>query len=277
MYAHKIFFSGLAITGKEAFSFIQSLITNDLKKVEGNKKIATIITNPKGKVKFLVYVEKIPDGYIFYIESQEVLSLKTFLDFFHIVEKIEIEVKEEFSMLYLLSRKQGEIPQTDYVENIIYDNPSFYCILKLEEIEKFLIQQNLQLIEEDLFENMRARYKILKREQDFSDRNLPQEAGFHHLISFTKGCFVGQEVISRLEHKGKVTKLICQLISSQPLNLDDSLKVGNQVIGKLTTVSNYPFNDMFYSLGFIKTSWLFQSDKKEFFIREQKVTVNHVE
>jgi len=47
--------------------------------------------------------------------------------------------------------------------------------------------------------------------RDFGDANLPQETGEDEAVSYTKGCYLGQEVVARLHYRGQVSKLLCGL------------------------------------------------------------------
>jgi folate-binding protein YgfZ len=52
---------------------------------------------------------------------------------------------------------------------------------------------------------------------DFDDHNYPQEVGLKDLVSFKKGCYLGQEVVCTLENRGKLSRQLCLLESPQPL------------------------------------------------------------
>jgi folate-binding protein YgfZ len=47
--------------------------------------------------------------------------------------------------------------------------------------------------------------------RDFSEANLPQETGLDEAVSYTKGCYLGQEVVARLHYRGQVSRLLCGL------------------------------------------------------------------
>jgi len=47
--------------------------------------------------------------------------------------------------------------------------------------------------------------------RDFGESNLPQETGLEEAVSYTKGCYLGQEVVARLHHRGQVSRVLCGL------------------------------------------------------------------
>lgn len=68
---------------------------------------------------------------------------------------------------------------------------------------------------------------------------LPQEAGLEHLVSFRKGCYLGQEIMARIEARGSVRRALVALeLSSEPAGRDVSLD--GKVVGRLGTVARLP-------------------------------------
>jgi len=52
--------------------------------------------------------------------------------------------------------------------------------------------------------------------QDFGPQNFPQETGATEAVSFTKGCYLGQEVVARIHYRGGVQKTLCGLVFDGP-------------------------------------------------------------
>jgi folate-binding protein YgfZ len=63
---------------------------------------------------------------------------------------------------------------------------------------------------------------------DFNDQNYPQEVGLKGLVSFKKGCYLGQEVVCTLENRGKLSRHLCALEAAPGVRLHDiGLGAGN--------------------------------------------------
>ena len=88
------------------------------------------------------------------------------------------------------------------------------------------------------FESARVRLGVPKYGVDFDDQFLPQEAGLKSAVSFTKGCYVGQEPVVMLEHRGKPAKRIARgkIVSAQP-PLGAAVVFEGQDVGVLTSGS----------------------------------------
>jgi folate-binding protein YgfZ len=76
-------------------------------------------------------------------------------------------------------------------------------------------------------ESGRPRYGI-----DLDESTIPQEAGLNErAVSFTKGCYVGQETVARLHYRGKPNRHLCGLRLSEPVESGAELRVGERAVG----------------------------------------------
>ncbi len=71
---------------------------------------------------------------------------------------------------------------------------------------------------------------------DLDDTTIPQEAGLNaRAVSFTKGCYVGQETVARLFYRGKPNRHLRGLRLSEPAPVGTELQLGERVVGRLTS------------------------------------------
>src|SRR5262245_11524075 len=76
---------------------------------------------------------------------------------------------------------------------------------------------------------------------DLDQSVIPQEAGLNdRAVSFTKGCYVGQETVARLFYKGKPNRHLRGLRLSAPAQTGDALRLGEKEVGRLGTVAASP-------------------------------------
>jgi folate-binding protein YgfZ len=81
-------------------------------------------------------------------------------------------------------------------------------------------------------ESGRPRYGV-----DLDDSVIPQEAGLNErAVSFTKGCYVGQETVARLHYRGKPNRRLLGVKLDAPLRPGTELRLGEKVVGKLGSV-----------------------------------------
>src|SRR3954469_19540158 len=85
-------------------------------------------------------------------------------------------------------------------------------------------------------ESGRPRYGI-----DLDDSTIPQEAGLNdRAVSFTKGCYVGQETVARLYWRGKPNRHLRGLRLSAPVETGTPLRLGEREVGRVGSVANSP-------------------------------------
>jgi folate-binding protein YgfZ len=78
-------------------------------------------------------------------------------------------------------------------------------------------------------ERGRPRYGV-----DLDDSVIPQEAGLNaRAVSFTKGCYVGQETVARLYYRGKPNRHLRGLRLSEPVATGEPLRLGEREVGRL--------------------------------------------
>lgn len=91
---------------------------------------------------------------------------------------------------------------------------------------------------------------------DTMDGDLPQEVGLEHLVSFDKGCFLGQEAVARSRNLGHPRRWLLPVESEADLRPGDEIVVGDGRAGVVTSAA--PLDDAW--VGFVRVAW---SDREE--------------
>ncbi len=95
---------------------------------------------------------------------------------------------------------------------------------------------SLEAVECLRVEHGRPRYGI-----DLDDSVIPQEAGLNErAVSFTKGCYVGQETVARLFYRGKPNRRLRGLRLSVPLSGGETLSFEGRTVGRVTSTAVSP-------------------------------------
>jgi tRNA-modifying protein YgfZ len=72
--------------------------------------------------------------------------------------------------------------------------------------------------------------------REMTTETIPQEAGINdRAVSFTKGCYIGQETVARLHYKGKPNRHLRGLRSERPLTAGDEVRAGEKTVGRVGT------------------------------------------
>jgi len=87
---------------------------------------------------------------------------------------------------------------------------------------------------------------------DMSDDHFPQEARLEtSSVSFTKGCYIGQEIVARIASRGGVNKLLVQVHTEAAIARDDEIRVEGRPVGQVTSAARTPDGEGL-ALGYVK-------------------------
>lgn len=105
-----------------------------------------------------------------------------------------------------------------------------------EAVEQALLAAGAKPASEDAAEILRVEHGRPRYGIDLDEQVIPQEAGLNErAVSFTKGCYVGQETVARLHYRGKPNRHLRGLLLSQPLPTGTELRLGERVVGQLAS------------------------------------------
>ncbi len=98
------------------------------------------------------------------------------------------------------------------------------------------VEAGEQLAELARIESGRPRFGV-----DLDETVIPEEGGLNdRAVSFTKGCYVGQETIARLHYRGRPNRRLCSLKLSGEAELGDALQTDEREVGTLTSLAISP-------------------------------------
>ena len=206
----------VAVRGPDAMDFLQRMVSND---VEAAPCQALLLT-PKGRVIApLVVVRRADDDYLLLTEQGLGDVVRSTLLRARFAAKVEIEPEEHTSILVFR--------ETDGIPNDEYGVPA---------AEVLDAEPPAELAGEEELERLRILARRPRWGREIDDRILPAEAGLTDThVSFTKGCYPGQEPIARLRYRGKANRELRVLeVEGRPEPETDVL-YGDKVVGRVTS------------------------------------------
>jgi folate-binding protein YgfZ len=117
-----------------------------------------------------------------------------------------------------------------------------------------IIPEGTNCLEGDALEDFRIRHGVPRWGRELVEGLLPPEAGLDATdISYCKGCYIGQEVISRIKHAGKVNKRLVKL--NVPATCADDMRLldgDGHVAGEITSLSPIAINGQRAALAYLR-------------------------
>jgi folate-binding protein YgfZ len=118
-----------------------------------------------------------------------------------------------------------------------------------------LTQANSTLVSPDTVETLRIEAGIGSFGKDMDETNVITEANLDDAVSFTKGCYIGQEIIARIKYRGHVAKKLTGLTleNSEAIAVGEVIKtVDGKEIGRVTSTTFSPVLDRTIALGYVR-------------------------
>ena len=278
----------LLISGVESVTFLNGLITNDMNSLTVNSWMPAAFPNVQGRLLGAVRVIHRNDGFLIDTESvthEKILRLVerfTPAGDFHVTD-----ITHETALLSVQGRKAEQVIRTvlgevaanverQIVVKTQLENGSDVCVIRATHTAEdgfdlfvgaseaanlwdSLVKAGAQPIGLEALETLRIEAGIPRYGKDMDETTVVSEANLDEAVSFTKGCYVGQEIIARIKYRGHVAKKLTGLVFEGELPLESGAKilsVEDQEIGRVTSLTFSPRLDRSIALGYVKYDYL---------------------
>jgi folate-binding protein YgfZ len=212
----------LRVDGPQAADFLQRMVSNDVEALAEGASCEALLLTPKGRVIAPLRIwRRGADDFLLLTEPELGVPVRAALTRMRLLAKCEIEPEEHVSTV-VLGSGDGGIANDDYgvpaVEVLDDDVPGEP--LRDEELERLRIL---------------ALTPRFGREID--ERVLPAEAGLdRRAVSFSKGCYPGQELVARQHFRGKPNRRLRLLeLDGRPPGYDAELSLDGRAVGRVTS------------------------------------------
>lgn len=288
----------IEVSGAEAVQFLNGLITNDVKTLETDRWMLAAFPNAQGRLLAVVRVLRLDEKFLFVTDEQT--RGKVFQNLFRFTFAGDFKVRdltEEFSCFFVseseFSNFGYKIPINNEISGAKFNNDEEGYLIKSFRVAGFEIivpktagedftadLKNVGAIELDdqTREVLRIESGIPKFGVDMDETTIVPELGIAELISYNKGCYIGQEIIARIHFRGHVAKQLTGIIfedGTPDINPNDELKSTNgKNAGRITSLTFSPALKMKIALAYIRYDYL--AEGTELQINETTATVKHL-
>ncbi|MFI5304262.1 MAG: YgfZ/GcvT domain-containing protein [Nitrospiria bacterium] len=298
-------FAKISVRGKDRIKFLQGLTTNDMNLLSEGNGLYTIFPTIKGKIASEARVYAFSDHILLILNPDLREKTLQILNKFKIGSDVQIlDLTESFFLLSV----QG--PHADsvlgkWLQNTppdllpfqwashSYEGVNFHIIRNAwsgemgfdllipapqgRMFQKSLLEKGapagLIPVGKVIFETIRIEAGIPQYGAELSEEVLPQEAGLEKLaISYTKGCYIGQETIARLHYLGHTNRSMVGLLLEQDFpDKSDTIVSEDKNIGLITSSAFSPSLKRVISLGYLQRLFLKPGTPVEIRHREGRI------
>jgi folate-binding protein YgfZ len=265
----------LELRGKDVLDFLNRISTNSLKDLPKEGVAKTIFTTEKGRIIDTATLLNFDDYQLLVCNGVNKIKIKNWIEKYIISD--DVKVVDPLNK-YILFQLMG--PQADsfitlvcgtYVNNIQYNkfkvisgegmmfftakflddkgNPLFWVLADIQNGQRLISYLHehsgifdFNFIGEDAWNSYRIEQGIPAAPNEINDQFNPHEVNLLDRVSFTKGCYIGQEVIARLDTYDKVQKKLTGIIFPEPIVTNGPLLLYNDAFLEVGSVTSTAYS-----------------------------------
>jgi folate-binding protein YgfZ len=214
-YRNRPDLGAIRVLGDDRLSWLNGQITNDVRQIAPGGSVHALAVNVRGKIISELWVTERDSELLVLSPLSTQDALLASFERFIIMEDVTLEPLPEARVLSL------EGPRSDELRALVTHGAGVVGFAhdalgiggyswvgtddELQPIREQLAS-HAQEIEPQAYELVRLRLAYPRFSVDFDEHHYPQEAGLKAHVSFSKGCYLGQEVVCTLESRGRLSK-----------------------------------------------------------------------
>jgi len=274
----------IMVSGSDAEMFLNGLVTNDVKTLAVNSWMPAAFVSVQGRLLAAVRIIRRADGFLFDTETATRERVFRLLERFSLAGDFKVaDVTEQTALLSLQGKAADQLVRPEFGrEAIEIDRQAIFRSEKgcdivpathtaeegfdiftdhanADALWKTFTEDGVVPVDEVTQEVLRIEAGIPRYGIDMDDTTVISETNLDEAISFTKGCYVGQEIIIRIKHRGHVAKKLTGILLEErselepgtPILSDDDVEVG-----RVTSSVISPHLDRTAAMAYIKFDYL---------------------
>ena len=212
----------LRVTGGDRVRFLNGQVTNDVRKANANLSMPACVLNAKGKIDALIFINGGEEALFIDADDDQRHTLAQRLERYVIADDVTIEdVTEKFALFHVTGETAPTLPnETNWRRAKRFGTIGWDLVVGTAEHDRLLrlLSAKDSICDSECAERWRIERGVPRWGYELTDQIIPVEANLaDEAIDYGKGCYIGQEIISRMKMSGQMNKRLCGLIS-----LDDS-------------------------------------------------------
>lgn len=275
----------IMVTGSDRLRWLNGMVSNTVQSLPEGQGNYSLLLSVQGRIQGDCYVYRRAQDLLLDTGIDQVATLMRHLDHFVIMDDVELaDVSRDWTALSLTGPRAPQVlatlgfsPSPSKLENARISRTRIGevdCTLveayqvSVPRFELWFGPEHVLAVWETLqaaganacgleaMEALRVLEAIPLYGVDLNDRDLPQESAQTRALNFSKGCYLGQEIVERIRSRGKVNRQFRQfeLHGARPETLPADLRSDDQPVGRITSTASLPNAGLaqLLGLGFIR-------------------------
>jgi folate-binding protein YgfZ len=235
------------LSGGDRVRYLNGQVTNDVRRADDRRTIYACVTDVKGRIAGDVMIHAREGSLWLDAETDLREPLGMRLEKYIVADDAELtDVTDDWQLWHVFSPQAGEglqslrfgLPGIDVWLPAGKEPGAWGMELSLEEVETLRIVQ-----------------KVPRWPNELGGDTFPPEAGLEEqAMDFTKGCYIGQEILSRIKTSGKMPRRLHTWETDREITVGSPLHdAEGREIGLVTSTARHPLTGKLVVLGFVKS------------------------
>ena len=221
------------IDGTDAAAYLQGQLSQDVLALDVGDAAWTFVLQPQGKVDAWCRLTRVADeAFLADVDAGHGEALLTRLRRFLLRTKAELSMTTE-PMIAVRGIDTVSVPN-----GVLALAPAWPGVAGVDLLGTDIVPEGLAVLTAEALERLRIEAGVPAMGAELTERTIPAEAGVvERSVSFTKGCFTGQELVARIDSRGGNVPRHLRLLRSEEGNLavGAEVSVGGHVVGEVTS------------------------------------------
>lgn len=236
----------VAVTGPDAVKFLNGLVTNEIAHLPEGMAAHAGLLSPQGKILFDFLVLRTAEGFLLDVARGKTGELVKRLGMYKLRANVTIsDASERYGVWAAWGADDAAVRASE--DCIVFRDPRHDAmgtriVAPLATGDAPSVYRNDEHGSAEAYHAHRVAIGVPEGGKDYEFNDAyPHEADFDLFngVSFAKGCYVGQEVVSRMQHKAVVRKRVVRIVAESALNPGSDITVKGIVIGRTSSVDGH--------------------------------------
>lgn len=272
----------IALTGGDRVRWLNGMVTNNVRDLATGHGVYAFLLNPQGHILADLYAYNRGDSLLVDTDRSQLEKMLQVFDHYIIMDDVEVaNVSDKLTALgvagprakEVLKSAGFEVPGLDPLQFadlawqgtgltlVRADNPAVECYelwlapANVAPLWQALANAGARPVGTAALDLLRVASGIPRYGQDIRERDLPQETEQQRALHFSKGCYIGQEIVERIRSRGNVHRKFAGFEVQPPLpGLGTKIQADGKDIGEITSVASLPTKggERAVALGYIR-------------------------
>ena len=245
----------VAVGGADAAEYLQGQVTQDTEALGEGQGAYSALLDRKGKMQSDMRVLRRADDLLLEVEPEALDATLRHLTMYSVGRDVSVEDRSnELALISIAGPAAAELTglaplasEYDHAEaelegtavRSVRTDLGLDVIVAAEDEDRTLValeKRGVAPVTEEALEILRVESGRPRFGREMTQETIPQEAGINErAVSFTKGCYIGQETVARLHYKGKPNRHLRGLRLSRPVEAGAVVILGERELGKVGT------------------------------------------